>query len=463
MNEFIDVEINDVEIEKQSAIPYIEGSIKTSPKGKKSFVDGMFAKAYQIMNDVIFSNGAFYSPDGMLSTGTILRDINESLFDIFPSNLSQNTNKALKALKEMAYVENFDFADKNIIPLHNGDLYVNKHKNWVFKLDEKTQVPYRLPVSYTPLHIRKETPYFDKWLDDLFVDEDKDILQEYLGYCLIPTTKAQKSLILIGKGGEGKSILGQIIFSIFGQAMTAPHDVDAFFNDKFKIPELENQLIVFDDDLKNQALSNSGIYKKMITNVLYITADRKGEQPFKFKPFARYIMLSNEMLKSDDDTDGFYRRIIPIHVKAQNPDRKNIYNLGELITNESEGILQWALLGLKRLIDNDYQFSNSDRSNKYLDNYKNLTHNIPTFIEENLQDGGEFTVQDFTDAYQNWCILNNFIYKNKREVQQYLANNYESIGIEQTRITLDKGNRVRGYKGKSLINYSNKSKNIQLS
>ena len=44
-------------------------------------------------------------------------------------------------------------------------------------------------------------------------------MQEYLGYCLIPSTKGQKMLMLIGKGGEGKSRIGVVMNAIFGLNM----------------------------------------------------------------------------------------------------------------------------------------------------------------------------------------------------------------------------------------------------
>lgn len=44
-------------------------------------------------------------------------------------------------------------------------------------------------------------------------------MQEYLGYCLIPSTKGQKMLMLIGKGGEGKSRIGVVMNTIFGLNM----------------------------------------------------------------------------------------------------------------------------------------------------------------------------------------------------------------------------------------------------
>lgn len=43
-------------------------------------------------------------------------------------------------------------------------------------------------------------------------------MQEFLGYCLLPTTKGQKMLMLIGKGGEGKSRIGLVMRSLLGEA-----------------------------------------------------------------------------------------------------------------------------------------------------------------------------------------------------------------------------------------------------
>ena len=59
----------------------------------------------------------------------------------------------------------------------------------------------RLPVKYVP-----KAPAPDRWLTflhELLDDADIPTLQEYLGYCLIPSTKGQKMMLIVGKGGEG--------------------------------------------------------------------------------------------------------------------------------------------------------------------------------------------------------------------------------------------------------------------
>ncbi|MDV5050300.1 DNA primase, partial [Faecalibacterium duncaniae] len=95
-------------------------------------------------------------------------------------------------------------------------------QNGTYFLDERGFVPEkelclnRLPVEYQP-----DAPAPTKWLeflDGLLIPEDILTLQEYLGYLLIPSTKAQKMLVMTGKGGEGKSRIGLLLKKLFGEA-----------------------------------------------------------------------------------------------------------------------------------------------------------------------------------------------------------------------------------------------------
>ena len=66
----------------------------------------------------------------------------------------------------------------------------------------------------------------ERWLTflhELLDDADVPTLQEYLGYCLIPSTKGQKMMLIVGKGGEGKSRIGLVLKCCHLQSTSAPH------------------------------------------------------------------------------------------------------------------------------------------------------------------------------------------------------------------------------------------------
>ena len=44
-------------------------------------------------------------------------------------------------------------------------------------------------------------------------------MQEYIGYCLIPSNKGQRMMVIKGSGGEGKSQIGAVLGALFGSNM----------------------------------------------------------------------------------------------------------------------------------------------------------------------------------------------------------------------------------------------------
>ena len=117
------------------------------------------------------------------------------------AKVAQTVEQVIKALKLAAYADP--------LPLHCDRIHV---ANGTYFLDgtfteEKEYCGNRLSVSY-----RADAPAPQHWLrflSELLEPEDIPALQEYL---LLPDSlhQGQKMLMLIGKGGEGKSRIGVV-------------------------------------------------------------------------------------------------------------------------------------------------------------------------------------------------------------------------------------------------------------
>ena len=429
-----------------------EQSFYEDDKGRLKLNDGILSELYCKHEEMIYANGAFYCPDGMKKIGMVEKELQETIRQKLTVDIARNTKKTMDALKLIAYVDKFDFTDNFIIPFNNGDLHINTDKNWVFHHEGKQPVPYRLPIDFTPLYKNIPTPNFNKWLSDLFYPEDVATLQEYMGYSLLPTTIGQKILLIIGEGGCGKSIIKDILKPVFGEAMTAPMDLKEFFDDKFKIAELENQLVFYEDDINDAKLDDASKFKKLATGGLPITADRKFGQPFKFIPYCKFIMCGNSMLKcTSDKSDGFYRRLLPLPTKPKNTKRKDIKDFGSLVAAESDGILQWMLLGLKRLIDNGWNFTISDRSNEYLQDFRELSDHLPSFMADCFvaDDDKDFTNEELRIAYSKWCTENDIKPLLNKTVKEWLFNNCGKYGLKMVNSSniVREDKYKRGFKG----------------
>lgn len=423
-----------------------EGMFTEDKKGRKTINEGVFANAFKAYNKLVYVNGMFYSPDGALSADQVRRDIYQSLRPYIASGLERQTNSFYGALTLEAGVDKFDF-HRAVIPLANGDLEVFRHEEWAFHYDSKRHAPYRLPVCYSPKPL--ETPYFDKWVKDLLYPEDIVTLQELLGYLLLPDTQGQEAFFLLGAGGAGKSVMGNVVEALMGRAYL-PMETEKLAQDKFKLAELENKLVLYDDDLNEAALSSTGLLKKIITNEIDVTAERKYGQPFQFRPYCRVVACGNFMLSAlYDSSDAFYRRLHPLLVKERIPQDQVIRGFGRLVAGEAQGILQWALIGLKRLLDNDYRFTWSQRSRDYMAQTKAAANHFPEFADEVFTSGGSGGVssKEIARLYRAWCEVNGCDSRKVRSMQSWMRDNCERYGMKYSNNLERGGVTCRGYTG----------------
>lgn len=84
-------------------------------------------------------------------------------------------------------------------------------------------------------------------LSELLEAEDILTLQEYLGYCLLPTNRGQTMMLLKGNGGEGKSRIGVVMQKMLGSNMKNG-SIAKVERSPFARADLEHQLLRVDDD-----------------------------------------------------------------------------------------------------------------------------------------------------------------------------------------------------------------------
>lgn len=406
----------------------------------KKFVD-VFAK----VNNVVYCNGVFYNPDGEVSSQSLRRDIANSLGDAgWQGRIDTPTNAIYQSLKDMYTVDELPVNEK-VIPLANGDLHLTKGE-WVFRLGEKKHSPYRLSVNYVPAE--KPMPLFNKWLNDVFAPEDIPTVQEIMGYCLVPTTAAGEAFFIVGDGEAGKSGLGTILMGLLGNASVSV-ETQQLVTKQFQIAEVEHKLLAYDDDLGSAALTETGLLKKLITADTPIRAERKYCDPHQFTSYCRIVASANFMLSSlYDDSNGFFRRLHPILVKPKAPDRKVINKFYELILEqEREQIFKWALIGLRRVMNNGWKITWSERSRNYMKATKSNAVHFEDFFNETCEVAvnEDTTTAELKKLYVKWCAENGVTAASERRLANWFADNSEKLGIRKTENITRNGKHLRGY------------------
>ena len=322
-------------------------------KGK--IVEPEYCRDFLTRHPMRCINERFYTVDGPLPDESKLkRTIYEEISPWLHAKVAQTVEQVIKALKLAAYADP--------LPLHCDRIHV---ANGTYFLDgtfteEKEYCGNRLSVSY-----RADAPAPQHWLrflSELLEPEDIPALQEYLGYCLIPSTKGQKMLMLIGKGGEGKSRIGVVMNAIFGLNMNTT-SIQKVENNRFARADLEGKLLMIDDDLDMNALTKTNYVKSIVTAELRMDLERKKEQSYQGLLYVRFLCFGNGALTAlHDRSDGFFRRQIILTTKDKPADRFDDPFLAEKLIAEKEGIFLWMLEGLRRLIANHYHSTISQRA-----------------------------------------------------------------------------------------------------
>lgn len=101
----------------------------------------------------------------------------------------------LKLMRSTCYCPAPDPA-QNLVFLQNGiTIEFDKSGNMGMYTDPDAITLNRLPIIYDP---EAKCPTFERYMSDLYTPEDTATILQFMGYCLIPSTKAQKALMIRG-------------------------------------------------------------------------------------------------------------------------------------------------------------------------------------------------------------------------------------------------------------------------
>lgn len=283
--------------------------------------------------------------------------------------------------------------------------------------------------------VMAKCPLWMKTLDEIFEpDEDKkdkiQLLQEYIGYCLIPDTSIHRFLWMVGGGGNGKSLILDIITALIGKVNISYAQIERL-QEKFVRAELQGKLVNISSEMSAQATIADG-YLKQITAGDVIEAERKNERPFSFKPYSRLIGATNVLPRLLDHSDGFFRRALILCFNRQFTEENQDTQRKAKLMSELPGILNWAVLGLQNLLKRT-RFVIPESSKMEVEKYRVHSDPVRQFSDEFLSatENNIHMVKSgyLYDQYKAWSSANGY----KTLASNQFADRLSSVGIGRYR------------------------------
>ena len=411
----------------------------------KHFNEVLFCEDFLSAHPMVCVDGSFFTVEGRVADEEgIRKQIYEMLRPHFTSGTARRATSLLETLRLEAYTPELPIQEDRI-HVANGTLFLNGE----FRT-EKEFCRNRLPIRYDPN--APQPVIWLRFLSDLLEPEDILTLQEYLGYCLIPTNRGQVMMLLKGNGGEGKSRIGVVMQKLLGSNMKNG-SIAKVERSPFARADLEHELLMVDDDMRMEALRQTNYVKSIVTAQGKMDLERKGKQSYQGWMFARLLAFSNGDLQAlYDRSDGFYRRQLVLTTKEKPVGRVDDPDLAEKMKAEAEGIFLWAFEGLQRLVANNFKFTESQRTQDNREAVKRDNNNVFDFLESEgyirLKADCTISSKDLYEIYQMWCEENNLTPLKRRSFSESVIANQSKHNLEYcNKITNAAGRRVWGFFG----------------
>lgn len=373
----------------------------------KTFLFDKFAVYLKNNNHIVKINNQLHIyRDGIYVPGAM--EIEAQMIKHIPNLKRAHRSEVLAYLEVMFQTEGETKAtNPNIIAFSNGLFNIRDGSFTDFTpeivITNKIPWPYN-PAAYSEL--------LDHTLDRLACNDSevRALLEEMVGYCLYRRNELGKAFILIGDKSNGKSTFLHVVKNMLGDRNIASLDLKEL-GDRFKTAELFGKLANIGDDIGDEFIANASVFKKLVTGDR-VNVERKGQDPFEFNNYAKFLFSANNIPRMKDKTGAVQRRLVIVPFDAKftpaDPDFRPFIK-DELCEQEPmEYLILLGLKALRRVLMNA-QFTTSTRVQGQLDEYEQNNNPIIGFIKEVGLEGIENEpTKTVYRKYKEYCISNNF-------------------------------------------------------
>ena len=266
----------------------------------KSINEALFCEEFLQTHKIIFTNGAFFTPEGRVTDELPLRG------EIFEGAEMLCGQQHSPQNQQHCGADETGGAGGGFSPRAGPDSSFQRDtlsgRGPLWRESQKlSAIVSTWPTTPMPRNLFSGCNF----LDGLLYPEDIPTLQEYIGYCLIPSNKGQRMMVIKGSGGEGKSQIGAVLGTLFGSNMK-DGSIGKISENRFARADLEHILLCVDDDMRMEALRQTNYVKSIVTAQGKMDLERKGKQSYQGWMCARLLAFSNGDLQAlFDRSDGF--------------------------------------------------------------------------------------------------------------------------------------------------------------
>lgn len=365
---------------------------------------------------------------------------------------SKNVMRILKGLTEQ---QNFFQQAKQGYRIHCANCvleYNSKTQTFDkqdFSPDDRSRN--RTEIAYDP---EAQAPEFlEKLLRPAMNKDDLELLQLYVGQCLLKDNTSQRFLIISGMAGAGKSTLVNVIEMLINHVNCTELRTDHMIG-RFETNRFIGKTLLTGKDVRSNFLDTKGAAMlKALTGKDTLTTEFKGSnKTIDIVGNYNIIITSNCTLHVRLENDGAAWKRRMLWIRYDNPPPAHpIENFDKhLIAAEGSGILNWALEGAKETACTGWKIKLSEAQECRIDALLEVTDPVRLFVRDSVIpcEGKDISCNELWNAFGTYCERRELDPIRKPRFQQILPDILEQERhILMSHNIQRRGRSVRGYRG----------------
>ena len=359
-------------------------------------------KTLSSIDGILANLDSYYYDDGYYKIGTAIL-LKKLMYNKYKYYVNGALYSEYKDLLEGLTIVNhnyFDDKQKQFININNGvyniktDTFTPHHASYHFT--------YKTPVNYKP---DAHNELFERKVKEIVGEFYTLTMQELFGYCLYTDYHVQKALMWVGDGANGKDVLSYCLSKLVGNDNISAEGLKTLVTNRFSSVELQHKLLNLSGETPNNFKINNSDMIKSLRGGTIINGERKHGNRVKFRNYAKLVFLTNKVPETNDYSFGFFRSWVIIPFENQFTGDKDNKNLKYELTDTDDkmsGILNWALEGLKRLLEQGH-FTYNIGEFGMEEYWKRLSEPAISFIMDEVEDGTLAYNGEIIKRYTEYC------------------------------------------------------------
>ena len=265
-----------------------------------------------------------------------------------------------------------------------------------------------MPFAYDPR--APEPKQWSDFLGQLWPQELEaiDLLGEWFGYVISGRLDLHKIFLMVGPTRGGKGIIARMLTALIGKQNVAGPTLNSMGGDFGLAPLIGKPLAIISDARFVGKNSNVVVERLLsISGEDTLTVNRKYRDQWTGKLPSRLHVISNELPRLGDASTAVVGRILLLMVSQSWLGRED-HELERRLQTELTGVLNWALAGLERLVENGNHFTRLQSADEAITTMRDLASPVAAFVRERcaVDTNSEVEVDTLYAAYKDWCADN---------------------------------------------------------